>query len=35
MRGPGIGQGIVQKRLASTNDIVPTIMDFAGADEGR
>jgi N-acetylglucosamine-6-sulfatase len=33
MRGPGIGQGVVQKRLASTNDIVPTIMDFAGADE--
>jgi N-acetylglucosamine-6-sulfatase len=33
MRGPGIRQGLVQKRLASTNDIVPTIMDFAGAKE--
>jgi N-acetylglucosamine-6-sulfatase len=33
MRGPGIRKGMVQKRLASTNDIVPTIMDFAGAKE--
>jgi N-acetylglucosamine-6-sulfatase len=33
MRGPGIRQGLLQKRLASTNDIVPTIMDFAGAKE--
>jgi N-acetylglucosamine-6-sulfatase len=33
MRGPGIRKGVVEKRLASTNDIVPTIMAFAGANE--